>query len=177
MTHRVMFAMTITVCVLAQIAWAQDVRRLSAPTYYIAVFSQPDHGDIVRVKGASNLPSGASVALEVVAPSGDGWVEYAKSVCVTTSEEGLFNQELNISAGLPHRRDLFVRATFLTNACKQSARVLQIVGRHGEFLGNDAHRPTMPEVEIGLTTGMARNPQLFQVSGWYFGISALARVD
>jgi hypothetical protein len=163
-------------CVLSQTARTQDSRRLSAPTYYIAAFAQLEYGDTIRVRGASNLPPGASVALDVVATNGDGWTEYSKTICVATSEEGLFNQEMNISTGLPHRSDLFVRATFLTNACKQSAKVLQIVGDRGEFLGNDGDH-VAKHAETGLTPGMAKNPQLFQVSGFYFGISALARVD
>ncbi|MGP8260960.1 MAG: hypothetical protein ACLQM6_13510 [Acidobacteriaceae bacterium] len=153
-------------------------KRLYAPGYYIALFAQIDYGDTIRVRGASNLPPGASVGLDVVATNDDGWTEYSKTVCVTTSAEGLFNQEITTSTGLPHRTDLLVRATFLTNSwCKQSAYVLQVVGNHGEFLGNDAHHVTMEEVEKGITPGMAQNPELFQVSGWYFGISAIARVD
>jgi hypothetical protein len=178
MTRRAIFALGILVCALSQTARAQDAQRLPAPTYYIALYAQIDYGDTIRVKGASNLPPGASVALDVVSTNDDGWTEYSKTVCVATSEEGLFNQEITISTGLPHRNNLFVRATFLTNSwCKQNAHVLQVVGNHGEFLGHDSYHVTMHEAEMGMSPGMVKNPQLFQVSGWYFGISAIARVD
>lgn len=177
MTHGAILALGIAACALSEAAGTQGTPRLSAPTYYIAVSAQLDVGDIVHLRGATNLPAGASVALQIVAPNGGGWKEYSKVACVVTSEGGLFDQDLDIPVGLPHRTDLFARATFLTNACKQSVRVLQVVGGQGEFLGNDAHRPTMHEVEMAFTPGMAKNPQLFQVSGPYFGIEAFARVD
>jgi hypothetical protein len=177
MTRRAIFALGIMACVPSKTARTQGAQRLPAPSYYVSVFAQREYGDTVRVKGASNLPPGAAVALEVIATNGDGWTEYSKAVCVATSKEGVFNQEMNISSELPHRTDLFVRATFLTNACKQSAHVLQVVGHHGELLGNDGRPITMEEVERGETPGMQKNPELFQVSGWFFGISAIARVD
>ncbi len=176
-TRKTLLVLGIIACSLSQASRAQDSRRLSALGYYIAASAQLDVGNIVQMRGASNLPPGASIALDIVAPNGAGWTEYSKTVCVTTSEEGLFNQEINVLSGLPNRSDLFVRATFLTNTCNQSAQVLQVVGRHGEFLGNDAHHPTMQEVEMAWTHGMAKNPQLFQVSGSYFGIATFARVD
>jgi hypothetical protein len=34
----------------------------------------------------------------------------------------------------------------------------------------------MDQVEAGETAGMVRNPQLFQSSGWYFGLSEMTRI-
>jgi hypothetical protein len=56
------------------------------PPYYIAASAQVDVGDVVHVRGATNLPAAASVALKIVATNGGGWTEYSKRTCVVTSE-------------------------------------------------------------------------------------------
>jgi hypothetical protein len=109
--------------------------------------------------------------------NGDAWKEYTEKQCVAINEKGLFDHVISLSDGNQYRRGMLVMATFLPNECTQNAHVLHIVGSHGEFLGHDDHSVTMDEVENGETRGMTENPQLFQISDWYFGISALARIE
>ena len=92
-------------------------------------------------------------------------------------QKGLFRAELQIGREAYQKKDLIVDAAFLTNQCSQDQAVIGLVGRHGEFLGNDGRPVTMDEVSRGETSGMVANPQLFQVSGWYFGIASIARID
>jgi hypothetical protein len=173
MTCRIAFAFGLTACSLAHLASAQATERLFAPTYYIAVSADPDVGGIVHVRGASNLPPGAAIQLTIYAQSGN---IKSSSTCVSTGAEGLFKQDVQVSPGVLRPKMLYVRATFMTDLCKQSASVLRIAGQHGEFLGNDSHKVTIDEVRKGMTEGMFRNPQLFQTSGWYFGISDEAQI-
>jgi hypothetical protein len=152
-------------------------KKLYAPGYYLAVDAARDYEGAIRVRGASNLPAGAKIQLDVEGATGeDGWKTLSAPVCVAVDQGGLFDAELSVTKETYKGQALFVNAVFLTNECSQDQRVLQVVGRHGEFLGNDTYHVTMNEVEMGLTPGMAKNPQLFQVSGWYFGISAITRV-
>jgi hypothetical protein len=176
MTSGRLLAFGFAACALSH-AGAQRSQRLSAPTYYIAASAQLEYGSTVRVRGISNLPPGAVLSLEVFPPAGIVWTDGGRPVCVPIDGNGLFKQEIAVPARLPRPNGLYVRATFQANLCNQHAQVLQIVGRHGEFLGNDDHHVTMEEVENGWTHGMNKNPQLFQVSGWYFGISDIAQVE
>ena len=165
------------VCWFGSASVAQKRESLPAPTYYISIRAQHSHDQVIRVRGASNLPSGARVSLRVVVMNNDARKDSSENTCVAIDDKGLFDQEIRLSEGQPYRSDLLVTATFLPNECKQNARVLQMLGSHGEFLGHDSHRVTMDEVENGWTRGMKENPQLFQVSGWYFGISAVAQIE
>jgi hypothetical protein len=165
-------------CYFGSISLAQQPGQpLTAPGYYIAIEAQHSHDKVIQVRGASNLPPGAKVMLQVVAMNDQAWKTFSEDVCVAVDDKGLFEQEIGLSAGSPWRRDFLVIATFLPNECRQNAHVLQLLGSHGQYLGHDNRRVTMNEVEMGITSGMTANPQLFQVSGWYFGISALARVE
>jgi hypothetical protein len=91
------------------------------------------------------------------------------------NDRGVFSQEIPLSSGNHNSSDLIVVATFLPNECEQNSSVLKIVGNHGQYLGHDDHIVTMDEASKGETRGMLENPQIIQVSGWYFGISAITR--
>lgn len=178
MNFKLLAAIASTSCFFGSALLAQQPKQpLSAPGYYIAIMAQHSYDTVIRVRGASNLPPGTKVLLQVVAMNDQAYKTYSQDICVAVDEKGLFEQEVGLSAGNLWRRDLLVNAIFLPNECKQNAHVLQILGSHGQYLGHDNRPVTMNEVEMGITPGMAANPQLFQVSGWYFGISALARVE
>lgn len=153
-------------------------KKLEAPGYYIAVDATRDREGAISVRGASNLPVGAKVGLEVeeLVPE-NGRKPLNALVCAAVDRRGLFRAELQVAKDAYQKKDLIVDAIFLTNQCAQDQEVIRAIGRHGELLGNDGRPVTMEEVEKGMTRGMVENPQLFQVSGWYFGIAALARVD
>lgn len=158
-------------------AKCQQAGKLSAPGYYISVQATLSYGDVIRVRGASNLPVGSSIELKVEKINGGPWQDYSKSVCVMVNTKGLFDQDVRLLPNTTYRSDLFIAANFSTNGrCKQNPAVLQIVGSHGERLGNDKS-VSMEAVERGETTGMTDNPQLYQVSGWYFGLQSIAKIS
>ena len=156
---------------------AGQPKRLNAPGYYIAVDATRDYEGVIAVRGASNLPVGAKIALEVEGAVPVNSRGLPIPTCVAVDQRGLFRAELQITKEAYQKKDLIVDAIFLTNQCVQDQEVIRVVGHHGELLGNDGRPVTMEEVERGETPGMQENPELFQVSGWYFGIAAIARVD
>jgi hypothetical protein len=137
-----------------------------------------DYEGAIRVRGASNLPVGAKIGVEVeeLVPE-DGRKPLSKLTCATVDQKGLFRAELQVTKDVYQKKGLIVDAIFLPNQCVQNPEVTRVVGHHGELLGNDGRLVTMEEVEQGETPGMRENPQLFQISGWYFGIGTIARLD
>ncbi len=172
----------IVACVIAGMACSaaggvEQPKRLTAPGYYIAVRAMRDYEGVIDVRGASNLPIGAKIALEVegAVPVNSRGVPIP--TCVAVDQKGLFRAELQVTKDVYQKKGLIVDAIFLTNQCVQDPEVIRVVGHHGELLGNDGRPVTMEEVEQGETPGMRGNPQLFQMSGWYFGIATIARLD
>ena len=153
-------------------------KKLNAPGYYIAVDAKREYEGVIRVCGASNLPVGAKIGLEVeeLVPE-NGRKPLSTLTCAKVDQKGMFHAELQVSKDIYQKKGLIVDAIFLTNQCVQDPEVVRVVGHHGELLGNDSRPVTMEEVEQGETPGMRENPQLFQMSGWYFGIGAIARLD
>ncbi len=156
----------------SQPAQARRHKLLSAPTYYIALWAQVEDENHVRFRGASNLPAGARIAVVVTDFAGDAWEDYSDNQCVSVNEKGLFAGELRSKQGMKFRSSLIFRADFYTDLCTpQPAAVLQALGKKGEGLAN---------VEDGYVTelsGLSDNPQLYQVSGWYYGLEAIARLE
>ncbi len=173
----------IAACVIGGIAcFAADgvgqPKKLNAPGYYIAVDATREYEGVIRVRGASNLPVGSKIGVEVeeLVPE-DGRKPLSTLTCAAVDQKGLFRAELQVAKDVYQKKGLIVDAIFLTNQCTQDPEVIRVVGHHGELLGNDGRPVTMEEVEQGETPGMRENPQLFQMSGWYFGIGAIARLD
>jgi hypothetical protein len=177
MTFKLMTA-TWLMCCFGSLAFTQQPKQLTAPTYYIAIAAQHSYDNVIRVRGASNLPPGTKILLQFAGPTDQAWKEPGPRACVALDRRGLFGwQEISIPSGEPYPHNLFVSAIFLPDECKQSTQVLKVLGTHGEYLGHDNRPVTMDEVSMGMTPGMQANPQLFQVSGWYFGISTITPVE
>ena len=147
---------------------------LSAPTYYIAVSARLQDAQHVRFEGASNVPPGAKISINVAKFSGYGWTSYSADNCSSVNDEGLFAGQLTPKPGLefPRSGDLVVAATFQTNLCRpQATPVLEALGEKGQRLAN------VKDGDMTELAGLSDNPQIYQVSGWYYGIEAIARVQ
>jgi hypothetical protein len=176
--HALVAACAVGVTAVSARDAVSQTARLHAPGYYIAIDATKEYEGVIRVRGASNLPVGAKIGLTVegLAPE-NGLKPFNTLACVAVEQSGLFRAELQIAKDAYQKKDLIVHAIFVTYQCAQDQDVIRAVGRHGELLGNDGRPVTMDEVENGMTRGMTENPQLFQVSGWYFGLGTIARVD
>ena len=127
----------------------------------------------VRFRGASNLPPGARISVAVTELVGAGWNDYSESLCVHVGETGLFGGEIRPKQHLKFRTNLIISAAFATNLCRQSSAVLDVVGKKGWYLSGvenaDSHSDDL--------SALSNNPQLYQTSGWYYGLLDIARID
>jgi hypothetical protein len=156
----------------------QNRRKLSAPTYYLAIKGDLEDNETIRVRGATNLPAGANIVIGVGKPFGDfGMKPYTDGGCAVVKDNGLFELELHPKSGKKFRRALMAVASFYTNGgCKQPASVLLVVGENGEYLGNDNY-DNAADKSSEWTPGMTENPQLGQSSGWHLGLGAMDWVE
>jgi hypothetical protein len=160
------------------VARTQSRKALSAPTYYLAIKADLEDSDTIRVRGATNLPAGAKIAVGVGELIGDfGLKPYSDGACATVNDKGLFELELHTKSGMKFRRNLNAGADFSVNgACKQPPSVLAVVGKKGQHLGNDNYDDAA-DTTMAETPGMFENPQLYQSSGWHFGLGVNVRVE
>jgi hypothetical protein len=151
---------------------AQSRKPLSAPTYYIVaeVFDCEPDPNYIEFRGASNLPPGALISATVADFNLDAWKDYSEEVHVPVNEAGFFAGRIVPQKGMRLGRNQTLVVTFTTFRPKQPDSVLAIIGKKGEKLG---------EVENVYIKEIGRpsvNPQLLQVSGWYYGLETIARV-
>jgi hypothetical protein len=128
------------------------------PTYYLAVNVVNCDRRTIRVSGASNLPPGSSITTVVTDFDGDGWHDNSDEVFAEIDNGGFFHAEIHSNPSKESHHNSLLRAFFAPYHPKQANDVLKSVGRKGQNLG-------------GL-----ENPQVFQVSGPYFGLETIARV-
>jgi hypothetical protein len=165
-------ALCIVVATTSLVGQSPSRKTFSAPTYYIAARvndCEPDP-NYVAFRGASNLPPGALISAIVTGFEFDAWKDYSDEVVVPVNEQGFFAGEIQPKQGLRLGRNLILRVNFETYRTKQPTSVLEVVGKKGERLGGVEN---VPIIDI---MGHSQNPQLFQVSGWYYGLETIARV-
>ena len=175
--------LTLASCVALALAFAPSQttapsqrRPIVAPTFYIAIEGRYEDERTILVRGASDLPVGASISIQIAEFDGiAGWKQYSNEICPTVSETGLLTQEIHPKQDLKFRRGLIVRGAFGTELCKQPPSVLDVVGKKGQHLGNDNYDDAI-DTSKSQTSGMFDNPQLFQSSGPHFGLEAIARI-
>jgi len=145
---------------------------LSAPTYYITIRAQRSEPGEIHFQGASNLPPQSEIYLEVSTFYQGGWKEYSDDLCVRIAQDGFFEGDIHPKSNLKFDNNLVLRAVFETRLCHQPEDTIKVLGKHGEGLAN------VGDVRIPYTelSSRSRNPQLFQVSGWYYGLEAIDRV-
>jgi len=120
--------------------------RLSAPTFYIAARGtydgRPDELDVV---GASNLPVGARLYLNVYRYIGEGGKAINESASAVVGKRGFFEATLHPTKGNQFQHNLVCDIMFATRTePPQPFSVLEVVGNHGEHLGF----PKNPQVEV-----------------------------
>jgi hypothetical protein len=147
-------------------------KQLSAPTYYIAASVHECKSSSVDFRGATNLPAGAILRASVSDFDGDGWKRYSEWVYVSVHDDGFSEGKITPENKSVFRHNLLLNLSFYPNVGKQPTSVLQTLGEHGQLLAG-LEKPSSDLTEL---SGLSRNPQLFQSSGWYYGLETLARV-
>jgi hypothetical protein len=143
-----------------------------APTYYITVQVHECRSTSIEFRGATNLPPSAIIMATVNDFEGDGWKGYSDFVYVPVGQEGFFTGKIEPRKDIKFRHNLLLTVSFHPNVGKQPPNVLHMVGSHGEYLAG-VENPSSNLTEL---SGLSHNPQLFQASGWHYGIETIARV-
>jgi hypothetical protein len=120
--------------------------RLWAPTYYIAAKAAYDgRPDELHVVGASNLPYGARLYLNVYRYIGEGGNAINEGTSTIVGKDGFFETNMHPTKGNQFQHNLVCDIVFATvTDPPQSPSVLQVVGKHGEHLGF----PKNPQVQV-----------------------------
>jgi hypothetical protein len=120
--------------------------RLWAPTYYIVAKATYDgRPDELYVVGASNLPNGARLYLNVYRYIGEGGNAINEGASAVVGKGGFFEASLHPTKGNQFQHNLVCDIVFATlSNPPQPPSVLQVVGKHGEKLGF----PKNPQVEV-----------------------------
>lgn len=143
----------------AQSSNAQAEAPLKAPTYYLAARTANCTQHEIKIVGATNIPPGAIVLINVTEFFEDGWKDASANYYATVHERGSFEATVKANANTNFHRNLVARVVFGPAYHPQPTGVLTIVGRRGERLAlND-------------------NPQLGQPSGENYSIETIARVS
>ena len=73
-------------------------KRLNAPGYYIALDATREYEGVIRVRGASSLPNGAKIGLEVEELVPENGRKPLNSLnCASGDQRGLFRAELQVA--------------------------------------------------------------------------------
>ena len=143
----------------AQSSKTQADRLLTAPTYYVAARTRGCTQQEMKVVGATNVPPGAVILVNVAEFFQDGWKDFSADYYATVDEKGFFEANVRALANSSFHPNLVARVVFGPAYHQQPAGVLTMVGRRGERLGSN------------------NNPQLGQLSGDNFYIETIARVE
>ena len=111
--------------------------RLWAPTYYIAATASYDgNSNELHLVGASNLPNGARLTLNVYRYIGEGGNAINEGASTVVGDQGFFEANLHPTKGNQFQPNLVCDIIFATvTDPPQPLSVLQVVGKHGQYLG------------------------------------------
>jgi hypothetical protein len=163
MSRRAICALSAVVLVAAVgLSGQAPARRPPAPTFYLVIDARTCEPDSIKISGASNLPAGALIGLEISDFNEDAWKDYSDTVYISLKEDGLFEKILHPKPGQKFRRNLLAQAYFspvyVPPHMTQPPNVLKMVGTKGQYLGG------------------FENPQAGQISGNNHYLSTIARV-
>jgi hypothetical protein len=151
--------LTTTVYLSAQ---APPLKPPPAPTIYLVIEAATCEPNAIKIFGASNLPPRAVILLIISDFDGDAWKDYTDPAYLSLAEGGLFQETLHPKRGLKFHGNLLAQSYFspvyVPPKTSQPESVLEVVGKKGENLG-------------GLN-----NPQVGQLSGPNYYLTAIARV-
>jgi hypothetical protein len=130
---------------------AQSTRALTAPTLYIAASGEYNkYSTTLDVKGASNLPPGSRLIVELADFAGYKSSILSEDRSVVLNEGGLFEIILRPLPGKRFKDNMVCYITFIPHDIPRDSSVLKVVGENGELLG------------------IENNPQVHKNSGGYY---------
>lgn len=115
----------------------RKIWKLTAPTYYIAARVRYDGDpDELRIRGASNLPRGSRLTINILDFLGEGSTILGKNETTSVGKDGFFEVVIKPSKGFAFRPNIVCYIGFSPEYPAQPASVIQVVGKRGEHLGS-----------------------------------------
>ena len=154
-------AILVTMFVVAAMLFSQTQPRggLRAPTYYIAGNAEYRSSDTIWLRGASNLPTGSELVVDVQNYVGEGSESLAARALPRLGEDGFFEATLTPLLKMKFTHNIVCLVSFFPNIPAQNPTVTKAVGKHGEKLG------------------FPKNPQTNIISGENVYLSAAIHVE
>jgi hypothetical protein len=119
----------------AMFSQTKSRHSLTAPTYYIAANAEYRHAEQIWLRGASNLPAGAVLVVDVQDYVGEGSQILSVRALPKVGKDGFFEATLAPLPKMQFKHNIVCLVSFLPNSPDQAATVTGTVGRRGEQLG------------------------------------------
>jgi len=133
-------AMILSLCL--SIASAQKkATTLAAPTLYIAAAAEFSGTDQIYVRGASNLPAGTHLIINIYEFVGQGSSVLNQDTRVTIGKDGFFGANTSPKSEVKFHPNLVCEVIFMPTFPAQERSVLRVVGTHGEKLNSSSKNP------------------------------------
>jgi hypothetical protein len=129
----------------ALVSKPQPPAKLNAPTYFIAARAEYRDSEKVWLRGASNLPVGAILIVDVQDYVGENSRILSVRSQPRVGKDGLFEANLIPLPKTQFQHNIVCLVSFSPSYPDQDAAVIKIVGKNGEKLGF----PANPQTEIG----------------------------
>jgi hypothetical protein len=133
---RIVVGLVATLAIAAALFSQTKPRRsLTAPTCYIAANAEYRHAEEIWLRGASNLPAGAILVVDVQNYVGEGSQILDVRALPKVGKDGFFEATLAPLPKMQFKHNVVCLVSFFPNSPDQDPTVTGTVGRHGEQLG------------------------------------------
>jgi hypothetical protein len=133
---RIVVSLVATLAIAAALfSQTKSRRSLTAPTYYIAANAEYRHTEQIWLRGASNLPAGTVLVVDVQNYVGEGSQILSVRALPKVGKDGFFEATLAPLEKMQFKHNVVCLVSFFPNFPDQDATVTGTVGRHGEQLG------------------------------------------
>ena len=132
---RIVVGLVATLAIAGIVFQTKPRRSLTAPTYYLAANAEYRHAEQIWLRGASNLPAGAVLVVDVQDYVGEGSQTLSVRALPKVGNDGFFEATLAPLPKMQFKHNIVCLVSFFPNFPDQDATVTGIVGKRGEQLG------------------------------------------
>lgn len=118
---------------------------LGAAGYYLAVKARLQDDDLIDVFGASNLPPGSIVTINIYDYIGEGSHILNEPSMIGIGDDGTFRAGVQSAKGKKFKANDVCDVVFSANYPKQPSSVLEVVGPSGRNLGKAGMNPQVQD--------------------------------
>ena len=123
----------------------------AAPTFYIGADAEFRSSEEIYLRGATNLPSGAVLIVNIYDFAGTGSSVLNQDTRIAVAKNGFFEVAIRPKPGAKFRHNIVCDVVFTPSFPTQPSSVLQVTGKSGEKMALNG-----------------KNPQAHTVSGGYY---------